>query len=82
MIDVTVGIIIGAAFGRIVNSVVNDGIMPPIGLVMGHADFSSLFINLSETHYDSLANARKAGYDLFQLQQTGRVRGFKNWSPA
>ncbi len=61
VIDMAVGIIIGAAFGRIVSSVVNDIIMPPIGLVLGHVDFSNLFINLSGTHYDSLADARKAG---------------------
>jgi large conductance mechanosensitive channel len=61
VIDMAVGIIIGASFGRIVSSVVNDIIMPPIGLVLGHVDFSSLFINLSGTHYDSLADAKKAG---------------------
>jgi large conductance mechanosensitive channel len=61
VIDMAVGIIIGAAFGRIVSSVVNDIIMPPIGLVLGHVDFSNLFINLSGTHYDSLADAKKAG---------------------
>ena len=61
VLDMAVGIIIGAAFGRIVSSVVNDIIMPPIGLVLGHVDFSNLFINLSGKHYDSLADARKAG---------------------
>ncbi len=61
VMDMAVGIIIGAAFGRIVSSVVNDIIMPPIGLVLGHVDFSNLFINLSGTHYDSLADAKKAG---------------------
>jgi large conductance mechanosensitive channel len=61
VMDMAVGIIIGAAFGRIVSSVVNDIIMPPIGLVLGHVDFSNLFINLSGKHYDSLADARKAG---------------------
>jgi large conductance mechanosensitive channel len=61
VLDMAVGIIMGAAFGRIVSSVVNDIIMPPIGLVLGHVDFSNLFINLSGTHYDSLADAKKAG---------------------
>ena len=61
VLDMAVGIIIGAAFGRIVSSVVNDIIMPPIGLVLGHVDFSNLFFNLSGTHYDSLADAKKAG---------------------
>jgi large conductance mechanosensitive channel len=61
VLDMAVGIIIGASFGRIVSSVVNDVIMPPIGLILGHVDFSNLFINLSGTHYDSLADAKKAG---------------------
>jgi large conductance mechanosensitive channel len=61
VLDMAVGIIIGASFGRIVSSVVNDIIMPPIGLILGRVDFSSLFINLSRTHYDSLADAKKAG---------------------
>lgn len=61
VLDMAVGIIIGASFGRIVSSVVNDVLMPPIGLVLGHVDFSNLFINLSGMHYDSLADAKKAG---------------------
>ena len=61
VLDMAVGIIIGAAFGRIISSVVNDIIMPPIGLVLGHVDFANLFINLSGTHYDTLADAKKAG---------------------
>jgi len=61
VLDMAVGIIIGASFGRIVSSLVNDIIMPPIGLVLGHVDFSSKFINLSGTQYDSLADAKKAG---------------------
>ena len=61
VVDMAVGIIIGAAFGKIVTSMVNDIIMPPIGLVLGRVDFSSLFLNLSGTHYDSLADAKKAG---------------------
>jgi len=61
VLDMAVGIIIGAAFGRIITSLVNDVIMPPIGLLLGRVDFSSLFINLSGTPYASLADARKAG---------------------
>ena len=60
VIDLAVGVIIGAAFGKIVSSLVNDIIMPPIGLVLGKVDFSSLFISLSG-HYDSLAAAKQAG---------------------
>ncbi len=61
VVDMAIGIIIGGAFGKIVTSVVNDIIMPPIGLVLGHVDFSSLFVNISGTHYDTLADAKKAG---------------------
>jgi large conductance mechanosensitive channel len=61
VMDMAVGIIIGAAFGRIVTSLVNDVIMPPIGLLMGNLDFSSLFINLSSGDYSSLAAAEGAG---------------------
>jgi len=56
-----VGIIIGAAFSPIVSSLVNDIIMPPIGLLLGKVDFSSLFINLSGKSYSSLAAAKAAG---------------------
>ncbi|HEY5665247.1 MAG TPA: large-conductance mechanosensitive channel protein MscL [Gammaproteobacteria bacterium] len=61
VVDMAVGIIIGAAFGRIVSSMVNDVIMPPIGLLLGGLDFSNLFVNLSGTAYDSLAAAEEAG---------------------
>ena len=61
VIDLAVGIIIGAAFGKIVTSLVNDVIMPPIGLAMGGVDFSSLFVNLGAGDYASLAAAKEAG---------------------
>lgn len=61
VVDMAIGIIIGAAFGKIVTSVVNDILMPPIGLLMGKMDFSSLFINLSGAAYPSLAAAKAAG---------------------
>jgi large conductance mechanosensitive channel len=61
VIDMAVGIIIGAAFGGIVTSLVNDVVMPPIGLALGAVDFSDLFINLSSTDYPSLAAAKEAG---------------------
>jgi len=61
VMDMAVGIIIGAAFGRIVGSLVNDVLMPPIGLLLGKVDFASLFISLSGTTYDSLAAAKAAG---------------------
>lgn len=61
VIDMAVGIIIGAAFNQIVNSLVNDVLMPPIGLLMGRVDFSNLYINLSGGTYESLAKAKEAG---------------------
>ncbi len=61
VIDLAVGVIIGAAFGKIVSSLVEDVIMPPIGRLLGHVDFSGLFINLSEKTYESLAAAKAAG---------------------
>ena len=61
VLDMAVGIIIGAAFGKIVSSLVNDVIMPPIGLLLGNVDFSNLFINLSGQSYASLAAAKAAG---------------------
>ena len=61
VVDLAVGVIIGASFGKIVTSLVTDVIMPPIGLLLGHVDFSNLYLNLSGTHYDSLAAAKAAG---------------------
>lgn len=60
-IDLAVGFIMGGAFGAIVNSLVNDIIMPPIGLLLGKVDFSNLFISLSGTPYATLEEAKKAG---------------------
>lgn len=56
-----VGVIIGAAVGKVVTSLVNDILMPPIGLLVGNLDFSNLFLNLSTTDYATLDEARKAG---------------------
>jgi large conductance mechanosensitive channel len=61
VVDMAVGIIIGVAFGKIVTSMVNDIIMPPIGLFVGKVNFQDLFINLSGTRYASLEAARAAG---------------------
>ncbi len=61
VIDLAVGIVVGAAFGKIVDSLVNDVIMPPLGLVLGRVDFSNLFISLTGERYPSLAAAREAG---------------------
>ncbi len=58
VLDLAVGVIIGAAFGKVVASLVEDVIMPPLGRLIGHVDFSSLFINLSSTHFDTLADAK------------------------
>jgi len=61
VVDMAVGIIIGAAFSTIVKSLVDDIIMPPMGVVTGGVDFSNMFIPLNGEHYDSLALARQAG---------------------
>jgi len=61
VVDLAVGIIIGGAFGKIVTSVVNDVIMPPIGLLLGQVDFSNLFINLGGGDFSTLAEAEAAG---------------------
>ncbi|MCA9801963.1 MAG: large conductance mechanosensitive channel protein MscL [Cyanobacteria bacterium HKST-UBA02] len=59
--DMAVGMIVGVAFGKIVNSLVEDIIMPPIGKVMGNVDFTNLFINLGSGEFASLAAAKQAG---------------------
>jgi len=61
VLDLAVGVIIGAAFGKIVASLVDDVIMPPIGRLLGHVDFSNLFINLGDKSYDTIAAAKAAG---------------------
>lgn len=74
VIDMAVGVIIGGAFGKIVSSLVADVLMPPLGLVLGKVNFTSLFISLTGESYPSLAAAKEAGaptlnYGMF-LQQT------------
>ncbi|QQR91228.1 MAG: large conductance mechanosensitive channel protein MscL [Myxococcales bacterium] len=61
VVDMAVGIIIGGAFGKIVSSLVQDVIMPPIGLITGGVNFSQLFFNLDGKSYESLDAAIKAG---------------------
>ena len=61
VIDLAVGVIIGAAFGKIVTSLVDDIIMPPIGMAIGGVDFASMFIALNGVHYASAAAAKAAG---------------------
>jgi large conductance mechanosensitive channel len=61
VLDLAVGIVIGAAFGKIVNSLVNDVLMPPIGLLVKRVDFKELFINLSGVSYATIAEAKAAG---------------------
>jgi large conductance mechanosensitive channel len=66
VLDMAVGIIIGAAFGKIITSFVNDVLMPPIGLLLGQVDFSNLFINLSGVPHASLLEAQAAGAPLIR----------------
>jgi large conductance mechanosensitive channel len=61
VLDLAVGVIIGAAFGKIVSSLVDDILMPPIGRALGHVNFSNLFVNLGDTPFSSLEEAKKAG---------------------
>jgi len=61
VLDMAIGIVIGAAFGGIVTSFVADILMPPIGRLLGHADFSNLFLSLNGVHYDTVAAAKAAG---------------------
>jgi len=61
VLDMAIGIIIGAAFGKIITSLVGDILMPPLGLILGKVDFSGLFLNLSGKSFATLAEAKAAG---------------------
>jgi large conductance mechanosensitive channel len=61
VVDLAVGVIIGGAFGKIVASLVDDVIMPPIGKMLGNVDFANLFVNLSDKDYPTVASAKAAG---------------------
>ena len=61
VLDLAIGVMVGGAFGKIVTSLVNDVLMPPLGLVLGKVDFSNLYINLSKTNYRTLSEAQSAG---------------------
>ncbi len=60
MVDLAVGLIVGTAFNKIINSLVTDIVLPPIGLILNQVDFSSLFVSLNGIHYESLDAAQKA----------------------
>lgn len=61
VLDMAIGIILGIAFGQIIKSLVSDIIMPPLGILLGRVDFSNFFANISGKHYNTLAEAQKAG---------------------
>lgn len=61
VVDMAIGIVIGAAFGTVIKSLVDDIIMPPFGRILGGTNFSNLFINLSRSSYSSLTAAKAAG---------------------
>lgn len=65
-VDMAVGIIIGAAFGKIIDSLVKDVVMPPIGRLLGGVDFKQLYINLGDKTYETLEAAEKAGAPLIK----------------
>jgi len=69
VIDLAVAVVIGAAFGKIISSLVEGVIMPPIGLLLGKADFSNLFIDLSGQHPVSLADAQLRGLPVIAYGQ-------------
>lgn len=66
VVDLAVGVVIGGAFGKIVDSLVKDVVMPPIGLLLGGVDFKHLYINLGSVEYESLEAAEKAGAPLIK----------------
>lgn len=66
VVDLAVGVVIGGAFGKIVDSLVKDVIMPIVGAMMGGADFKQLYVNLSGTAYETLELAEKAGAPLIK----------------
>lgn len=61
MVDMAVGIVIGAAFGKVVESLVKDILMPPLGLLLGGVDFRHLYVNLGSAHFETLDAAERAG---------------------
>ena len=75
VVDLAVGVIIGSSFGKIVSSLVDDIIMPPLGLLIGKVDFSSIFIPLSLTdkHYNTIAEAKAAGVTTLNIGLFGNV---------
>jgi large conductance mechanosensitive channel len=66
VVDLAVGVVIGGAFGKIVDSLVKDIIMPMVGALMGGVDFKQLYINLGSTAYDTMELAEKAGAPLIK----------------
>ncbi len=67
VVDMAVGVIVGGAFGKIVSSLVNDILMPPMGRLMGNVDFKDLFITLNDKSYESLDAATRAGAPIIKL---------------
>lgn len=75
VVDLAVGVIIGASFGKIVTSLVDDIIMPPLGLLIGKVDFSNYFVPLSWTdkHFNTVAEAKAAGVTTLNIGMFGNV---------
>ena len=74
VLDLAIALVIGAAFGKIVTSFVNDVLMPPIGLMIGRMDFKDLFVNLSARAYPSLTQAKAAGAPVVVSRSARRDR--------
>ena len=66
VLDLAIAVIIGGVFGKIVSSLVNDILMPPIGLILGKVDFSNRYLNLSDASFTTLADAQKAGVPIIK----------------
>lgn len=66
VIDLAVGVVIGGAFGKIVDSLVKDVVMPPVGALLGGVDFKHLYLNLGATPYETMEAAEKAGAPLIK----------------
>ena len=82
VLDLAVAVILGASFGAIVTSVVNDIVMPPIGLILGHIDFKELFISLNGQAYPTLAAAKAAAAPVIAYGQSAKLQRKPEAAPA
>lgn len=79
VVDLAVGVIIGGAFGKIVSSVVEDVIMPPISLIVGKVDFANLYLPLNDKAKEAVAAAGDKGLSLAEARKAGSVLAYGNF---